>query len=285
MKEQDLMGIKMIRFINSHYDDLFRIEDGKYIQVNFRDHAVLKRCFYVDEYHAKIDGVVYHICQFAEMMEKANVTYNPEVENDEWKKAWKVGKNNFLVLQTCDDGYDYTMYDNHYKEIDGGQLDMPELSMLEARDIILKDFDLKHHDLVVEDYDDILEKVEEVEHQVQMILSFNRETDNLAFDLTDFFEDVDLYEYRDVVENKEETVAKLKQQILSGETKEIKDYLKSMVGEDSDDQYIAEDLLNELEDFESRSNIIKPSVLALLKEKKDEVSIKGINTKEFVEER
>ena len=162
---------------------------------------------------------------------------------------------------------------------------MPELSMLEARDIILKDFDLKHHDLVVEDYDDILEKVEEVEHQVQMILSFNRETDNLAFDLTDFFEDVDLYEYRDVVENKEETVAKLKQQILSGETKEIKDYLKSMVGEDSDDQYIAEDLLNELEDFESRSNIIKPSVLALLKEKKDEVSIKGINTKEFVEER
>ena len=58
-----------------------------------------------------------------------------------------------------------------------------------------------------------------------------------------------------------------------------------MVGEDLDDQYIAEDLLNELEDFESRSNIIKPSVLALLKEKKDEVSIKGINTKEFVEER
>lgn len=285
MKEQDLMGIKMIRFINSHYDDLFRIEDGKCIQVNFRDYAVLKRCFYVDEYHAKIDGVVYHICQFAEMMEKANVTYNPEVENDEWKKAWKVGKNNFLVLQTCDDGYDYTMYDNHYKEIDGGQLDMPELSMLEARDIILEDFDLKHHDLVVQDYDDILEKVEEVEHQVQMILSFNREADNLAFDLTDFFEDVDLYEYRDVVENKEEAVAKLKQQILSGETKEIKGYLKSMVGEDSDDQYIAEDLLNELEDFESRSNIIKPSVLALLKEKKDEVSIKGINTKEFVEER
>lgn len=121
------------------------------------------------------------------MMEKANVTYNPEVENDEWKKAWKVGKNNFLVLQTCDDGYDYTMYDNHYKEIDGGQLDMPELSMLEARDIILEDSDLKHHDLVVQDYDDILEKVEEVEHQVQMILSFNREADNLAFDLTDFF--------------------------------------------------------------------------------------------------
>lgn len=253
--------------------------------MNFRDHAVLKRCFYVDEYHAKICGVVYHICQFAEMMEKGNVTYNPEVESDEWQQAWKVGKNNFLVLQTCDDGYDYTVYDNHYKEIDGGQLDMPELSMLEARDIILEDFDLKQQDLSVENCDDILEKVEEVEHQVQMILSFNREADNLAFDLTDFFEDVDLYEYRDVVENKEEAVAKLKQQILSGETKEIKDYLKLMVGEDSDDQYIAEDLLNELEDFESRSNIIKPSLLALLKEKKDEVSIKGINTKEFVEER
>ena len=96
---------------------------------------------------------------------------------------------------------------------------MPELSMLEARDIILEDFDLKQQDLSVENCDDILEKVEEVEHQVQMILSFNREADNLAFDLTDFFEDVDLYEYRDVVENKEEAVAKFKTTNIIGRNK------------------------------------------------------------------
>ena len=84
----------MIRFINSHYDDLFRIEDGKCIQVNL-DHAVLKRCFYVDEYHAKIGGVVYHICQFAEMMEKGTCGCTTEVESDEWQQAWKVGKKQF----------------------------------------------------------------------------------------------------------------------------------------------------------------------------------------------
>lgn len=285
MKEKDLMENKMIRFINSRYDDLFHVEDGRCIQLDFTDHAVLKRCFYVDEYHARIGDTVYHICQFAEKMEKTNATYKPEVETDDWQQAWKVGKNKYLMLQTCDNGYDYTLYDENYKEIDGGQLDMPELSMLEARDIIIEDFDLKQYDLTVEDYDDLLEKVSEVEQQVQTILSFNREADNLAFDLAEFFADVDPYEYRDVVENKEEAVAKLKQQILSGDTKEIKEYLKLMVGEDSDDQYIAEDLLNELTDFESRSIIIKTSVLALLKEKKDEVPIKSTTTKELVEER
>lgn len=77
--------------------------------------------------------------------------------------AWKVGKDHYLILQTCDDGWDYTLYDKNFKEIDGGQLDMPELSMQEARSEILNDFDLGKKDLVVADYDEVVERAEAVE--------------------------------------------------------------------------------------------------------------------------
>jgi hypothetical protein len=43
----------------------------------------------------------------------------------------------YLYIQTCESGYDYTLYDTSYRELDGGQLDSPELSMTAARDEIL----------------------------------------------------------------------------------------------------------------------------------------------------
>lgn len=36
----------------------------------------------------------------------------------------------YLAIQTCDDGYDYTFFDEEFNSQDGGQLDMPELSIL-----------------------------------------------------------------------------------------------------------------------------------------------------------
>jgi hypothetical protein len=86
--------------------------------------------------------------------------------------AWKVGRDNYLIMQTCDDGWDYTLYDKDFKEVDGGQLDMPELSMEEARREILNDFDLGKKDLVVADYEEVVERAEAVEkHSVLQALN------------------------------------------------------------------------------------------------------------------
>ena len=38
----------------------------------------------------------------------------------------------YLYIQTSETGYDYTLYDPDYKELDGGQLDNPDLSLAEA---------------------------------------------------------------------------------------------------------------------------------------------------------
>lgn len=84
--------------------------------------------------------------QFAELLER-NGSYcqaEPEIMGDE--AAWQVGRDQYLAIQTCEDGYDYTLFDKEFHEIEGGQLDNPELSMLEARAEILARFGLQMRD-------------------------------------------------------------------------------------------------------------------------------------------
>ena len=101
--------------------------------------------------------------EFAENMERNSNSYQTELEIVDEQVAWRVGPDRYLALQTCEDGYDYTLYDKDFREIDGGQLDNPELSMLEARNEILEDFGLQMCELRLEDYEEIMEKVEVAE--------------------------------------------------------------------------------------------------------------------------
>ena len=62
---------KQIRFIDSSYNELFTIPDRGIIAVKYPDgHTENKFCLYIDDYHTEIDGVCYHICQWAELMEQ-----------------------------------------------------------------------------------------------------------------------------------------------------------------------------------------------------------------------
>ena len=75
---------KEIRFIDSNYKELFRIPDGGKINITLNDGEQLTRqCKYIDDYHfqlSEIDsnyGNVYHICQFAEIMQRNGNTVIP----------------------------------------------------------------------------------------------------------------------------------------------------------------------------------------------------------------
>ena len=63
-----------IRFITPGYKELFRIPDGDHIRILCSDGSHMDRsCRYIDEYHVEIGSDwdnLYHICQFAEMMER-----------------------------------------------------------------------------------------------------------------------------------------------------------------------------------------------------------------------
>ncbi len=62
--------------------------------------------------------------------------YEPYTAQEQ-EAAYRLDNGDYLYIQTCESGYDYTFYREDFSEIDGGQLDNPDLSMLSARDEIL----------------------------------------------------------------------------------------------------------------------------------------------------
>lgn len=69
---------KYIRFIDSRYTTLFHIPDGGRIRVTFPDGEQHERvCRFIDECHTAVGNNLYHICEFAERMERLGARYEP----------------------------------------------------------------------------------------------------------------------------------------------------------------------------------------------------------------
>lgn len=69
---------KDIRLIRSDYSIMFKLEDGDKIMIKYSDgETKTQECRYIDEYHAQIGGSIYHICQFAELIERNRATVIP----------------------------------------------------------------------------------------------------------------------------------------------------------------------------------------------------------------
>lgn len=266
MFEPETLPKNDIRFINSHYDELFRIPDGGAIQIQYPEETVIKNCFYHDDYHTQVGQSMYHICEFAEIMERRGAIYSPEPISMEEQVAWKVGRDNYLIMQTCDDGWDYTVYDKDFKEVDGGQLDMPELSMQEARSAILSDFKLDKKDLVVADYDEVVERAEAVEKETIR----NHEAKSLAEDLELFAAQFDPYEYKDNYNDSKEALDEIEGSLLVGKTDGLKAFFQQVIDEEDEYAALACECLFRVEDYEKkyfpRENVQKEEKHSVLQE-------------------
>ena len=78
--------------------------------------------------------------------------------------AYRLESGDYLYIQTSETGYDYTLYGPDYKELDGGQLDNPGLSLVEAGKEILALHDLPAgamEPLTGDGLDDFLEAAEQ----------------------------------------------------------------------------------------------------------------------------
>ncbi len=72
-------GVRDIRFVDSRYNALFKVPDGGNVVIRRPDGTIsVRRCLYIDDYHAVIGNSVYHICEFAEAMERNGNIYEPE---------------------------------------------------------------------------------------------------------------------------------------------------------------------------------------------------------------
>ena len=81
---------KGIRFIDPHYKEKFRIPDGGKIIITYDwGEKAEKTCRYIDEYHTEVGSNLYHICEFAERMERNGHTYEPKPDDMQAAKAPK----------------------------------------------------------------------------------------------------------------------------------------------------------------------------------------------------
>ena len=147
-----------IRFIDSRHNELFKLSNGGFIQVDYPKETVIKQCVFIDQHHTQIGYNVFHIRQYAESMERQGVTYQaePEIMGDE--AAWKIDRDKYLAIQACGEGYDYSLLNEHFVDMDGGVLEIPELSMLEARAEIFKLLDLAPKELRAMVYEEVMEQ-------------------------------------------------------------------------------------------------------------------------------
>lgn len=107
---------KEIRFIDSHYKDLFHIPDGSCVQIHYPDEMVVKPCTFIDEYHTQIGYNVFHICQFAEIMERNGASYMVEVQAlQQHIKNYRNTRQIYIEYRKS--GYSKKFFEEHRQEI------------------------------------------------------------------------------------------------------------------------------------------------------------------------
>ena len=122
-----------IRFINSSYDTLFRIPDGGTVEVQFPDRRFTAKCEYLDDYHTKVGDTVFHICEFAELLERQNGTVRPEPETELDKAAWQLAHREYLLVERTEGGFRYELLTQQFKSVVQGQIDSTDWTMNHAR--------------------------------------------------------------------------------------------------------------------------------------------------------
>ena len=158
--EPETLPQKDIRFIDSRYNELFRIPDGGYIRVEYPDRQFSVKCRHIDEYHTYIGTEVFHICQFAELLKRNGGRCQPEPESNAVEMGWRLGYSRYLTLQNCEDGWKFHVYDDKFRELADGLLDKPGLSINEARNAIMTDQEMESRTMTKLGYGFIKERAE-----------------------------------------------------------------------------------------------------------------------------
>ena len=156
-----------IRFINSGYDEQFRIPNGGKIEVEYPDRTFSAKCEYIDDYHTYVGSEVYHICQFAEVLERGGGVCRPEPVLDAEQAAWKIGWNAYLAVECGAGHWDYHLYDEKFNETKSGELEVVGCSINEVRDMVLAENKLGSRSMTPTDYGMLMDKAAMREQEAQ----------------------------------------------------------------------------------------------------------------------
>ena len=134
--------------------------------------ALVKERFESQLKSSGIDDVSLYAERFDALYEQGNSHIN--TEKDETELAFQLA-DRYISIQEATDGYDYTIYDMDYLELDGGVYDNPDMTIRQALDEIVSDLKEPAHrsrlegsiqaddELTPVDYDGLMEKAEQAE--------------------------------------------------------------------------------------------------------------------------
>lgn len=112
---------------------------------------------------------------------------NPYFSLNEPEQMAFAVKDKFVSIQTCTEGYDYSIYHADYSLVDGGVYDNPDISIHAALRDILEDIGAKRSDLIPVDYDELAEKAEAVEQatieEKRIVSNFREKTKEMFHDI------------------------------------------------------------------------------------------------------
>ena len=73
--------------------------------------------------------------------------------------AWRIAHGYILAVQRCDSGYDYTVLNRYYVEIDGGIIEDTQSSMEFIVEDLMSAYGLNTSDPAPMDYDEVMERM------------------------------------------------------------------------------------------------------------------------------
>lgn len=149
-----------LRFIDSGYQEQFRIPNGGTIEIEYPDRTVSAKCEYIDDYHAYIGSEVYHMCQFAEVVEQGGGTVRPESILEADVAAWNIGWDKYLAVECGAGVWEYQLFDRQMNELKSGELEVVGCSINEVRDMILAENKLGRRSMMQTDYGRLMDRVE-----------------------------------------------------------------------------------------------------------------------------
>ncbi len=147
-----------LRFIDSGYNEQFRLPNGGRIEVEYPDRTFSAPCEYIDDYHAYIGTEVYHMCQFAEVLERGGGVCRPEAVIEADAAAWKIGWDKFLAVECGAGQWDYHLYDSQMAELKSGSLEVVGCSINEVRDMVLAENKLGRRSMTPTDYGMLMDR-------------------------------------------------------------------------------------------------------------------------------
>lgn len=173
------------------------------------------------------DDIDFYMNNFDKTYEKGNLNkYKPSISQQkivedvpfvEWNKinpyftfvepdelAYSVNENlMYIGIQRCDEGYDYSIYDDIYGLVDGGVYDNPDVSIYSVFKNIKEDYCRDTYSFKKVDYEQLMDNVEAIEQayiqDAATVKKFRDKTDK-------FFCEIDGYDAHDIEDSVKEHI-------------------------------------------------------------------------------